>query len=186
MVYWRFEYLYLQQWPQHCFHLERLLRVAWPVVIQLQRLLSAKWKCKIKIIDAIWFNFCRGTNVRVRTLFVLKTWECPASLGVFDEVIVVGYWGCCRRLWPAGIDLAKPVAVWIEMSKIYYLVGKKSKGVVAKMIWLIWEKNNMQFKIHTWTRNWDTWNGSCRLHHFCYTAYHWTSCSAWGACCSFI
>lgn len=54
--------------------------------------------------------------------------ECPASLVEFDEVIVVGYWGCCRKLWPAGIDLAKPVAIsyiWfvffsMEMGKVNY------------------------------------------------------------------
>lgn len=38
----------------------------------------------------------------------MYTWECPASL---EEVIVVGYWGCCLRLCPVGIDLAIPVAV---------------------------------------------------------------------------
>lgn len=42
---------------------------------------------------------------------LVYTWECPASLDVFEEVIVVGYWGCCRRLCPVGIDLAIPVAI---------------------------------------------------------------------------
>lgn len=45
-----------------------------------------------------------------RTLLVLNACECPASLDVFEGVIVVGYWGCWRRLCPAGIDLAIPVA----------------------------------------------------------------------------
>lgn len=49
-------------------------------------------------------------NILIRTSLVY-TWECPASFDVFEEVIVVGYCGCCRRLWPVGIDLAIPVAV---------------------------------------------------------------------------
>lgn len=53
----------------------------------------------------------------VRTLLALNTWECPASLDVFEEVIVVGYCGCWRRLCPVGIDLAIPVAMRMNKSR---------------------------------------------------------------------
>lgn len=80
-----------------------------------------------KILD-FFFSLNFLLQLFVRTLFVLKTWECPASLDVFDEVIVVGYWGCCRRLWPAGIDLAKPVAVSYEWeNESNFLTNNKLK-----------------------------------------------------------
>lgn len=98
-------------------------------------------KTRIFIIFFTCKMFIR--NARARTLFVLITWECPASLVAFDEVIVVGYWGCCRKLWPAGIDLAKPVAI----SYIWFVwffqgngqnkswMSEMKAGVVAKMVW---------------------------------------------------
>lgn len=66
-------------------------------------------------------NMSLSSDGIVRTLLALNTWECPASLDVFEEVIVVGYCGCWRRLCPVGIDLAIPVAIQINELKFFLI-----------------------------------------------------------------